>query len=139
MYRRCQAILIYPSHRRAGTSLMKIHIKSIICAKPPVLKKQGINQLPRDIVSIPLIIKKPYLYFNSLQLYTQISSLFDQSIFQQKILKFITTARLLFRIIENTSFISLLDYTRTTDSKLNIPSTRTIRRLLDTSVQTNSK
>lgn len=49
-----------------GTSLMKIHMKSIICAKPPALKKRGIDQLLRDMVSLPLVIKKPYLYFNSL-------------------------------------------------------------------------
>jgi hypothetical protein len=66
MCRRCQAILVHPSHRRAGTSPMKIHMKSITCAKPPVLKKQGIDQLLRDMVSLPLIIKTPYLYFNSL-------------------------------------------------------------------------
>jgi hypothetical protein len=67
------------------------------------------------------------------------SSSFDQSAFQQKILEFITTARLPFRIIEHASFRSLLDYARIADSKLNIPSARTIRRLLDTSVEVQQR
>ncbi|KAJ6088403.1 hypothetical protein N7486_009664, partial [Penicillium sp. IBT 16267x] len=43
MCRRCQAVLIHLSHRRAGTSPMKIYMKSIICTKPSGLRKQGIG------------------------------------------------------------------------------------------------
>lgn len=57
MCRRGQAILVHPSHRRAGTSPMKIHMKSTTYAKPPVLKKQGIDQLLRDMVGLSLTIK----------------------------------------------------------------------------------
>lgn len=54
MCRRCQAVLVHPSHRRAGTSPMKIHMKSIICAKPSGSKKQGIDQLLQNMVCLSL-------------------------------------------------------------------------------------
>jgi hypothetical protein len=60
---------------------------------------------------------------------------FSQGLLQQKILKFITTARLPFRIVERTEFKDLLEVAQLAESKLDIPSARTIRRLLDTTVQ----
>ncbi|KAJ5580904.1 hypothetical protein N7450_007205, partial [Penicillium hetheringtonii] len=82
MCRCCQAVLVYPSHHRAEISPMKIYMKSIIYAKSSGSKKQNIDQLLQNIIS----------------------SLFEQSTFQQKILEFITTARLPFRITEYISF-----------------------------------
>lgn len=60
---------------------------------------------------------------------------FSQGLLQQKILNFITTARLPFRIVERIAFKDLLEVAQLADSKLDIPSARTMRRLLDSTVQ----
>ncbi|KAJ5300082.1 hypothetical protein PENANT_c146G01845 [Penicillium antarcticum] len=63
------------------------------------------------------------------------STEFSQTTLQKKILKFITTTRLPFRTVEHPEFKELLQYTRLATSELNIPSARSLRRLLDNEVQ----
>ena len=60
---------------------------------------------------------------------------FTQDLLQQRILNFITTARLPFRIVEHQEFKDLLEVAQLSESKLRIPSVRTIRRLLDDTVR----
>lgn len=60
---------------------------------------------------------------------------FSQDILHQKILSFITAARLPFRIVEHPAFQDLLQTTRFAESKLDIPSAHNIRRLLDDTVK----
>lgn len=60
---------------------------------------------------------------------------FTQDILYRKILNFITAARLPFRIVEHPAFKDLLQTTRFAESKLDIPSARQIRRLLDDTVK----
>lgn len=60
---------------------------------------------------------------------------FSQDILHQKILNFITAARLPFRIVEHPAFQDLLQTTRLAESKLVIPSAHNIRRLLDDTVK----
>lgn len=52
MCKRCQNVIIHPGHRRAGLSPMRAHLSSSVCTKPRPLKKQGIDQLIRNSVSI---------------------------------------------------------------------------------------
>lgn len=52
MCKRCLAVLAHPSHRRAGTSPMKIHLRGITCAKPSGSKKQSIDQLLQNMVCL---------------------------------------------------------------------------------------
>lgn len=49
MCKKCQAVLVHPHHRRAGTSPMHIHLKGDGCHGGP--KKQSIDQLLRSSVS----------------------------------------------------------------------------------------
>ncbi|KAJ5264866.1 hypothetical protein N7505_007659 [Penicillium chrysogenum] len=63
------------------------------------------------------------------------STEFSQTTLQKKILKFITTARLPFRTVEHPEFKELLQYTRLAKSELDIPSSRSLTRLLDNEVQ----
>lgn len=52
-----------------------------------------------------------------------------------KLLKFITTARLPFRILEHSEFKDLVNVIQLAQSKIDLPSARTARRYLDTKVQ----
>lgn len=52
-----------------------------------------------------------------------------------KLLKFITTARLPFLILEHSEFKDLVDVTQLAQLKIDLPSARTARRYLDTKVQ----
>lgn len=56
MCKRCQNVIIHPAHRRAGCSPMKTHLASAVCIKPQTSKskRQGIDQLLRDLVSLYL-------------------------------------------------------------------------------------
>jgi hypothetical protein len=60
---------------------------------------------------------------------------FHQNIFEEKLLEFITSAQLPFRIVEHPAFKDLFDVAQLADSKINIPSARSIRRRLDQSVE----
>ena len=60
---------------------------------------------------------------------------FSQRLFQEKLLNYITAARVPFRTVEHREFKELLQVAQLSESKLNIPSTRTIRRCLDDSIQ----
>ncbi|KAJ5807732.1 hypothetical protein N7474_009001 [Penicillium riverlandense] len=63
------------------------------------------------------------------------NKIFSQNVFEEKLLEFITSAPLLFRIIEQTQFKDLLDMVQSASSRLNIPSARSIRRRLEMSVE----
>jgi hypothetical protein len=54
MCKRCQNVIVHLGHRRAGCSPIKAHLNSNICIKPRKLKRQGIDQLLRDLVSLQL-------------------------------------------------------------------------------------
>ncbi len=60
--KRCQNVIVHPGYRRAGLSPMRAHLSSSVCAKPQPLKKQGIDQLIRNSVSIMLSLLSSYLY-----------------------------------------------------------------------------
>lgn len=64
---------------------------------------------------------------------------FNHLVLQKKIIKFITTSRLPFRIIEHPEFKDLLEYTKLAKSGLHLPSARSIRRLLDDEVHKNQQ
>ncbi|KAJ5849214.1 hypothetical protein N7534_007903 [Penicillium rubens] len=85
---------------------MKNHLNNAYCSQPRKNTKQSIDQLLREMTTL-----------------------------QKKILKFITTARLPFRTVEHPEFKELLQYTRLAKSELDIPSTRSLTRLLDNEVQ----
>jgi hypothetical protein len=53
----------------------------------------------------------------------------------EKLVKFITTARLPFRIVEHPEFIDFVETIQLAQSQINLPSARTIRRYLNTAVQ----
>jgi hypothetical protein len=63
------------------------------------------------------------------------SRVFNQDIFENKILEFITTTRLPFRIVEHPKFKDLLSFTQLAQSKIDVPSARNIRRRLDITVE----
>jgi hypothetical protein len=54
MCKRCLAVLVHPSYRRAGNSPMKTHLKGGSCLKSNTTPKQqkGVDQMIRDSVSI---------------------------------------------------------------------------------------
>jgi len=54
---------------------------------------------------------------------------FNYLVLQKKILKFITTSRLPFRIMEHPEYKDLFEYTKLDKSGLRLPSARSIRRL----------
>ncbi|KAJ5982330.1 hypothetical protein N7451_012430 [Penicillium sp. IBT 35674x] len=118
MCKRCRAVIIHPGDKRSGPSPMKNHLTSAQCAKPQFqnTSKQSIDKLLRNMPQ-------------------QKSLNFDQTTFQHKILQFITTTRLPFRITEHSAFKDLLQYTRYADSELHIPSASTTRRLLESQVE----
>lgn len=58
MCKRCHAILVHPNYRRAGSSPMKVHLKSGACLSRP--KRRGIDQLIRDSVSLKLRLLSSY-------------------------------------------------------------------------------
>lgn len=61
--------------------------------------------------------------------------MFHQDTFEARLLEFITSVRLPFRIVEHPAFKDLLDVAQLADSKINIPSARSIRRRLDQSAE----
>ncbi|KAJ6084352.1 hypothetical protein N7486_011152 [Penicillium sp. IBT 16267x] len=63
------------------------------------------------------------------------SKVFSQDILLKKLLKFVTTARLPFRIVEHPEFKDLVEIIQLAQSKIDIPSARSLRRYLDTTVQ----
>lgn len=70
---------------------------------------------------------------------TLTSKRFTQELLQSKLLEFITTARLPFRIVEHTQFKELVEAIQLAQSKIYLPSARTLRRYLDTTVQDQQK
>jgi hypothetical protein len=64
---------------------------------------------------------------------------FTNDLLQRRILNFITTARLPFRIVEHPEFKDLLEAAQLSESRIDIPSAQTIRRLLDDTVQEKQK
>lgn len=65
--------------------------------------------------------------------------MFSQDLLLKKLLTFITVARLPFRILEHPEFKDLVDVIQLAQSKINLPSARTARRYLDTTVQEQQK
>ena len=65
--------------------------------------------------------------------------MFSQDLLLKKLLTFITVARLPFRILEHPEFKDLVDVIQLAQSKINLPSTRTARHYLDTTVQEQQK
>lgn len=56
MCTRCQNVIIHPGHRRAGCTPMRAHLNSSVCIQPRPLRKKGIDQLVRNLVSIRLYL-----------------------------------------------------------------------------------
>ncbi|KAJ5742543.1 uncharacterized protein N7511_011275, partial [Penicillium nucicola] len=121
MCKRGQNVIVHPGVKRAGPSPIKNHLTSTVCVQPRTTTKQGINQLLREMPR------------------RSTSTEFSQTTFQKKILRFITTTRLPFRTVEQQEFKDLLQYIRLAKSELNIPSARSIRRLLDNEQSVLSK
>ncbi|KAJ9484060.1 hypothetical protein VN97_g9327 [Penicillium thymicola] len=117
MCNRCQSVVVHPRFNRSGPSPMKNHLNSAYCSQPRKTTKQSIDQLLREMPR------------------QSTSTEFSQITLQKKILKFITTARLPIRTVEHPEFKELLQYTRLAKSELDIPSTRSLTRLLDNEVQ----
>lgn len=133
MCKYCSTVLAHPSHKRAGTSALKTHLKGNTCRVDK--EKQGpfIDQMIQDTVSLKHSIPD-IININPIQLYMPARKGFSQELLQDKILNYITTARLPFRTVEHPEFKELLQVAQLSESKLDIPSARTIRRCLDTSV-----
>lgn len=137
MCKRCHAILVHPHYRRAGSSPMKAHLKSGACLSKP--KRRGIDQLIRDSVSLklhlPIINRLLILNATKPRVPTSKDKVFSQDIFEEKLLNYITTARLPFRTVEQQEFKDLLSFVQLAQSKIDFPSARNIRRRLDIIVQ----
>ena len=73
--------------------------------------------------------------FNTIKPRASTSKVFSRDILLKKLLKFITTARLPFRIVEHPEFKDLVEIIQLAQSKIDIPSARSLRRCLDTTVQ----
>lgn len=65
--------------------------------------------------------------------------IFSQNLLLEKLIKLITTARLPFRIVEHPEFKDFVETVQLAQSQIEIPSTRTVRRYLDTIVQEKQK
>lgn len=107
MCKRCCAVVIHPGYKRSGLSPMKNYLTSAQCAKPQFQKtsKQGIDKLLQNMVCLPFNKSISLLISPQPQ---QKSLIFDQATFQYKILQFIITTRLPFRITEYSVFKDLL-------------------------------
>ena len=60
---------------------------------------------------------------------------FSQDLLLKKLLTFITVAQLPFHILKHPKFKDLVDFIQLTQSKINLPSTRTTQHYLDTTIQ----
>ncbi|KAJ5300123.1 hypothetical protein N7508_007366 [Penicillium antarcticum] len=114
----CLCTLVHPRFRRAGSSPMNAHIKAGSCTRKPV---QKIDQMLKQMPTFP---QNPS---------------FSQERLAKAILDFISTAHLPFRIIEHTQFKDLVEVIQQAPSKVNIPSARSMRRYLDSTVKSSQK
>ncbi|KAJ5881335.1 uncharacterized protein N7529_000007 [Penicillium soppii] len=105
----CLCTLVHLRYRRAGSSPMNAHIKAGTCTRKPVT--QRVDQLLRKMPSIPK--HQP----------------FSQERLVKAILDFISAAHLPFRIVEHTQFKDLVEVIQQAQSKIDIPSARSIRLL----------
>jgi hypothetical protein len=136
MCKHCFSTLAHPGHKRAGTSALKTHLKGGACRLDKKRRGTPIDQLMRDIVSLKYhIVERVITNINLIQPTTLTKKGFSQDLLQQRILNFITTARLPFRIVEHREFKDLVEVIQLAQTKIDIPSARTMRRLLDTTVQ----
>ncbi|KAJ5300184.1 hypothetical protein N7508_007427 [Penicillium antarcticum] len=114
----CLCTLVHPRFRRAGSSPMNAHIKAGSCTRKPV---QKIDQMLKQMPTFP---QNPS---------------FSQERLAKAILDFISTAHLPFRIIEHTQFKDLVEVIQQAPSKVNIPSARSMRRYLGSTVKSSQK
>jgi hypothetical protein len=140
MCKHCFTVLTHPNTKRTGTSTLITHLKGGTCRKDKKPKGIPIDQMVRDSVSSRAKISSPlgingFTNIYLMQPQKPTSQEFSQSLFQEKLLNYITAARVPFRTVEHREFKELLQVAQLSESKLNIPSTRTIRRCLDDSIQ----
>ncbi|KAF7174372.1 hypothetical protein CNMCM6106_008623 [Aspergillus hiratsukae] len=115
MCKKCGGILDHPHNNEHGTSTMARHLKGSQCRNFSAnrTKQKGIMSLvqdtPQRLTTTPV---------------------FSQQAWEEKLLTFITKAKLPFQLIEHSEFQELIEFARLAPSQPNIPSSRTIRRRL---------
>ncbi|EEA25085.1 hypothetical protein PMAA_062120 [Talaromyces marneffei ATCC 18224] len=111
MCKKCGGILDHPYNNEYSTSTMARHLKgSQYCnLSANYIKQKGIISLvqdtPQRLTTTPV---------------------FSQQVWEEKLLTFITRAKLPFQLIEHSKFQELIEFARLTPSQPNIPSPRTI-------------
>ncbi|KAJ5249580.1 hypothetical protein N7524_011896 [Penicillium chrysogenum] len=121
MCKRCHKVLEHPQISRNGTSTMRTHIKGITCQQTMGnngAPKQDIKRLMQDAAH-----------------HAPRTCLFTQELWEEQLISFIAVSRLPFQLVEHSQFRSLVKMAQLAPTCPEVPSAKTMRRRLQSTVK----